>query len=76
MKAGDKVAAGQQIGELGFAGDAFIPHLHYMLMDNPDVLRAEGLPSYFHNFRRILGSRSENIERGQVDSGDIIESQK
>ncbi len=76
VKAGDKVAAGQQIGELGFAGDAFIPHLHYMLMDNPDVLKAEGLPSYFHNFRRILGSRIENVDRGQVDSGDIIESQK
>ncbi len=76
VKAGDKVMAGQQIGELGFAGDAFIPHLHYMLMDGPDVLKAEGLPSYFQNFRRVLGSTSENVSQGQIDSGDIVEALK
>ncbi len=76
VKAGDHVTQGQQIGELGFAGDAFIPHLHYMLIDNWDVLRAESLPSYFQNFRRILGSRFEDVSRGQVDSGEIIEPQK
>ena len=76
VKIGDKVSAGQQIGELGFAGDAFIPHLHYMLMDNADVLKAESLPSYFVNFRRILGSEMEDVTRGEVDSGDIVEPGK
>lgn len=75
VKAGDRVVTGQQIGELGFAGDAFIPHLHYMLIDNADVFGAEGLPSYFRNFRRILGSSNENVSEGQIDSGDIIEPQ-
>ena len=75
VKAGDHVVAGQQLGELGFAGDAFAPHLHYMLIDNEDVLKAEGLPSYFRNFRRILGSSFEDISQGQIDSGDIIEPQ-
>lgn len=76
VKVGDHVVAGQQLGELGFAGDAFAPHLHYMLIDNEDVLKAEGLPSYFRNFRRILGSSFEDISQGQIDSGDIIEPQK
>jgi len=76
VKAGDHVVAGQKLGELGFAGDAFAPHLHYMLIDNADVLKAEGLPSYFRNFRRILGSSIEDISQGQIDSGDIIEPQK
>ena len=75
VKAGDHVVAGQQLGELGFAGDAFAPHLHYMLIDNADVLKAEGLPSYFRKFRRILGSSIEDISQGQIDSGDIIEPQ-
>jgi len=43
-KAGDHVVAGQQLGELGFAGDALAPHPHYILIDNADVLKAEGLP--------------------------------
>lgn len=76
VRPGDHVIEGQQLGELGFAGDAFIPHLHYMLIDNPDVLKAESLPSYFQNFRRVLGSNFEDVSRGQVDSGDIIEWQK
>jgi hypothetical protein len=61
------------IGEIDFAGDAFIPHLHYMLVDDPDILKAESVPSYFRDFRRVLGSKSVNVERGQIDSGDIVE---
>jgi hypothetical protein len=76
VKAGDHVVDGQEIGELGFSGDAFIPHLHYMLIDNADVFKAEGLPSYFRDFRRILGASVENVSRGQIDTGDIIEPQK
>lgn len=64
---------GDEIGEIGFAGDAFIPHLHYMLMDTPDILKAEGLPSYFRDFRRVLGPTTIDVKRGQVDSGDIVE---
>jgi len=75
VKAGDHVVAGQQVGELGFTGDAFAPHLHYMLIDSADVFKAEGLPSYFRNFRRVLGSAFENVSQGQIDSGDIVEPQ-
>jgi Peptidase family M23 len=74
VKAGDRVKQGEQIGQLGFAGDAFIPHLHYMLMDNADILKAESTPSYFQKFRRILGSTTEEVSKGQIDTGDIIES--
>jgi len=75
VKKGDHVRQGQQIGEIGFAGDAFIPHLHYMLIDQADILKAESLPSYFRNFRRVLGSSFVDVERGEVDSGDIVEPQ-
>ena len=73
VRAGDRVKQGDQIGEIGFSGDAFAPHLHYMLMNNVDVFHAEGLPSYFHNFRRILGSIAREVDEGEIDSGDIVE---
>lgn len=73
VKKGDHVQQGEEIGEIGFAGDAFIPHLHYMLMDTFDILKAEGLPSYFRDFHRVLGSKPIDVKRGQVDSGDIVE---
>lgn len=73
MKSGDQVKQGDQIGEIGFSGDAFIPHLHYMLTNNADPFRGEGLPSYFYKFRRILGSTVREVSKGQIDSGDIVE---
>ena len=72
VKRGDHVREGQQIGEIGFSGDTFLPHLHYMLVDNADFTRAQGLPSYFDNFERILGSKTIMVKHGQVDSGEII----
>ena len=59
------------MGEIGFAGDAFIPHLHYMFIDNPDILKAESVPSYFRDFRRILGSKVVDVHAN--NSGDIVE---
>jgi hypothetical protein len=73
VKPGERVKQKDQIGEIGFSGDAFIPHLHYMLSDGADPFHAEGLPSYFHNFRRILGSTTCVVNKGQIDSGDIVE---
>ena len=75
VKKGDHVMRGQIIGQIGFTGDAFIPHLHYMLMNGPDFLHAEGVPSYFHDFRRILGEQTKTVRVGQIDSGDIVEGQ-
>ena len=72
VKKGDHVTAGQQIGEIGFSGDTFLPHLHYMLVDNPDFTRAQGLPSYFDNFERVLGAKTLVVNHGQVDSGEIV----
>ena len=76
VKEGERVRKGQMIGRIGFSGDAFIPHLHYMLMDGPDFLKAEGLPSYFHDFQRINGSTSSAVSAGQIDSGDILEASR
>ena len=34
----------------------------------------EGLPSYFSNFQRLLGSHTVDVKQGAVNTGDIIES--
>jgi hypothetical protein len=46
-----------------------------MLIDSADVFKAEGLPSYFRNFRRVLGSAFKKVSQGPIDSGDIVEPQ-
>jgi hypothetical protein len=71
---GDRVRQGQVVGSIGFAGDSIFPHLHYSLMDGPEVFKAWGLPAYFSQFHRVLGARSTKVELGPVDSGDFLES--
>jgi hypothetical protein len=74
VKAGDHVAQGQEIGAIGFAGDAIFPHLHYVLMEGPDEGKSWGLPAYFSHFRRYFGAASQEVARDTVNSGDFVES--
>jgi hypothetical protein len=75
VKAGDRVQPAQMLGRIGFTGDSIFPHLHYSLMDGPEVFKAWGLPAYFTQFRRVLGSGSERVNKGPVNSGDFLESE-
>ncbi len=75
LKAGDSVKPGQQIGEMGFSGDAFLVHLHYDLKSGKGF-EAEGLPSPFNNFERLNGPGWTKVKHGQVDSGDVVRQAK
>ena len=49
VRAGDRVAQGQQVGELGNSGDTSGPHVHYQLQDGARWEYADGLPMRFTN---------------------------
>jgi len=44
VKKGDRVMRGQALGRIGNSGDSREPHLHFEVMDSPDLLAGEGLP--------------------------------
>lgn len=72
VKTGETVHQGQRIAAIGASGSSLMPHLHFQLQTAANA-DAEGLPSYFDHFLRLVGSRSLAISHGQIDSGDIIE---
>jgi Peptidase family M23 len=74
VKIGQQVKTGEIIGQMGASGDSLFPHLDYSLRTGIGAKEVEGLPSYFTNFRRLLGSGPIVVKKGQLDTGEIVES--
>jgi len=75
-RVGQKVKAGDQIGTVGFSGNATYPRLHYTVINSSRQLAAEGIPSYFNDYKLYRGAIILPIKRSRIDSGDIVESDK
>lgn len=71
VRPGERVRAGQIIGQVGNSGSALMPHVHYELQTTRGN-DAAGLPAYFHDLH-VLGTGETGGETGvALDSGDIV----
>jgi murein DD-endopeptidase MepM/ murein hydrolase activator NlpD len=69
VKVGDKVTAGQQIGQCGNSGNSPIPHLHYHLQTTGVWFKGEGLPIQFHDYV----SNGKPVAIGEPSRGEVLQ---
>lgn len=71
---GQTVRTGEMIGRVGHTGNSTAPHLHFHLMDSPDLQRAGGIPCAFRGYEADRNGRWVRIERGIPRRGERIRS--
>ena len=69
---GQSVKKGDVIGKVGHSGNSFSPHLHFQLMDNSDILSANGLPCAFEQYELFHGSEWHKVFNGIPTDKDRI----
>ena len=50
VEPGQRVATGDLLGRVGHTGNSTSPHLHFQLMDSPDLMTANGIPCAFRAY--------------------------
>jgi hypothetical protein len=72
VKPGDKVSTGEQLASVGHSGNSTTPHLHFQLMDNPDLMNAKGLPCCFRAYELFEQGQWSKVSNGIPDRYDRI----
>lgn len=68
VEAGQKVAAGDELGRCGNSGNTSEPHLHLHLQDSPVFGEGLGLPAFFNDYI----ADGEPVERGEPVKGEVV----
>jgi murein DD-endopeptidase MepM/ murein hydrolase activator NlpD len=64
VSVGQNVKKGCVLGKIGHSGNSFFPHLHFQLMDNSDLLSANGLPCAFEQYEVFKNGKWEKVYNG------------
>jgi murein DD-endopeptidase MepM/ murein hydrolase activator NlpD len=76
VRAGEVVAAGQELATCGNSGNSTQPHVHIQVMDGADPFTARGLPMSFRDYRawRRAGAPPVLVGEGVPGESEIVEA--
>lgn len=72
VELGQVVAQGEPLGGVGHSGNSYYPHLHFQLMDDPDLTRAAGLPCAFASYEVFERGAWKKVREGVPTAVDRI----
>ena len=74
VRAGDKVQAGDTLGEVGNSGSSLQPHLHFQVMSgaNPFPLFENLLPFKLRDVQKRTGEDWTSISKAELGNGDHL----
>lgn len=75
VKPGDSVKKGQLIGLCGNSGNSAEAHLHYGLMDVPDIQNATSIKYYFSGINLTRGGKTGPVQDYFPLKGDVIRAE-
>lgn len=64
VREGQNIEIGEKLGEVGHTGNSTAPHLHFHVMDSPDLLTAKGVLCVFESYKQFTGQGWKEIKNG------------
>lgn len=64
VSVGEEIHTGDLLGKIGHSGNSMFPHLHFQLMDSPDISSATGLPCAFARYERFESGVWKTVYQG------------
>lgn len=74
VRAGEEVAAGDHVADLGHSGNSTAPHLHFHLMDGADPFTAAGVPCVFRAYEALRDGEWVPVAEGVPAKREFIRS--
>lgn len=72
---GQRIVAGQLVGEVGNSGNTTAPHLHLNLFDQmDDPLRGKVIPFIFQSYDCLYGNTWKTVENAVPQKDDLLRS--
>ena len=72
VSTGNFIKKGQIIGKVGHSGNSMAPHLHFQLMDSPDLTAARGVPCAFERYEVLQDNQWQLVTNGIPSDKDRI----
>jgi hypothetical protein len=76
VSAGSVINKGQIIGKIGHSGNSTAPHLHFQLMDSPDMNTARGVPCAFERYEVLQDNQWQLVTNAIPSDKDRIRFNK